>query len=157
MSGGVLRFRAAGLLWGVFLAEVGRVVVEDGLLAVPFSHPAMAGLLVAGADGPVPVFDLRGLVDDAAPALPLSRARTVALFPTARGPVGLRLEELLGTVDKYTGLDAQSIGALHKDVASALLRTMTGAARGIDGDMFSFFSPDAFLAELGLSPRSSPF
>lgn len=158
MSGGqVLLFRAGGLELGVFLAEVSRLLVEEALLAVPFSHPAMAGLLVAGEDGPLPVFDLRGLVEGPAAALaPATRGKaTVALFPTAKGPVGLRLEELLGTVASYEALDPEATAALHAEVPQPLLATVTGAARrrdGVDGGTgtFSFFSPDAFLAGLGL-------
>ena len=83
-------------------AEVGRLLVEDHLAPVPFSHPAMAGLLLAGDDGPVPVFDMRGLRGTAPPAhVP---GATVALFPTAKGPVGLRLEQLLGTIASYEPL-----------------------------------------------------
>lgn len=169
MRGGhVLLFRAGGLRLGVFLAEVGRLLVEDALIAVPFAHPAMAGLLVAGEDGPVPVFDLRGLVDDdgtpsTASATDPRRAyaavaaitgaavvgATVALFPTAKGPVGLRLEQLLGTIATYEPLDAAAAARLHEDVPAALARTVTGAASAGDGP-FSFFSPEAFLAGVGL-------
>ena len=170
MRGGhVLLFRAGGLRLGVFLAEVGRLLVEDALIAVPFAHPAMAGLLVADDDGPVPVFDLRGLVDDVDdPTGHASRAgqvraysavaaitgaavvgATVALFPTAKGPVGLRLEQLLGTIATYEPLDAAAAARLHKDVPAALARTVTGAASAGDGP-FSFFSPEAFLAGVGL-------
>jgi hypothetical protein len=165
MRGGqVLLFRAGGLRLGVFLAEVGRLLVEDALIAVPFAHPAMAGLLVAGEDGPVPVFDLRGLVDDTAswastttsatsapprPAITAVVGATVALFPTAKGPVGLRLEQLLGTIATYEPLDAAATARLHEDVPAALARTVTGAASATDGP-FSFFSPEAFLAGVGL-------
>jgi chemotaxis signal transduction protein len=146
-QGQVLLFRAGGLRLGVFLAEVGRLLVEDRLTAVPFAHPAMAGLLVADADGPVPVFDLRALTG-AAPTEG-ARNRTVALFPTSKGPVGLRLEELLGTVASYEGLDAAAAAALHEHVDPAVLKTITGVAKTPEG-AFSFFSPDAFLAGLGL-------
>lgn len=167
MRGGqVLLFRAGGLRLGVFLAEVGRLLVEDALIAVPFAHPAMAGLLVAGEDGPVPVFDLRGLVDDDEQAQGGKRGTqrdygvnaitgaavvgaTVALFPTAKGPVGLRLEQLLGTIATYEPLDAAAAARLHEDVPAALARTVTGAASAADGP-FSFFSPEAFLADVGL-------
>ena len=164
MRGGhVLLFRAGGLRLGVFLAEVGRLLVEDALIAVPFAHPAMAGLLVAGDDCPVPVFDLRGLVDDddgagqphralAAVAAVTGTAvvgATVALFPTAKGPVGLRLEQLLGTIATYEPLDAAATARLHEDVPAALGRTVTGAASAGEGP-FSFFSPEAFLAGVGL-------
>jgi hypothetical protein len=147
-QGQVLLFRAGGLRLGVFLAEVGRLLVEDSVLAVPFAHPAMAGLLVAGEDGPVPVFDLRGLVD--AGAVPAAAPRaTVALFPTARGPVGLRLEELLGTASTYAPLSDGEKAELFANVPPGLRATVTDAARA-DGAVFSFFSPDAFLAGLGL-------
>lgn len=160
MTGGqVLLFRAGGLRLGVFLAEVGRLLVEDALIAVPFAHPAMAGLLIADADGPVPVFDLRGLVDDVGvDAHERSKAAitgaavvgaTVALFPTAKGPVGLRLEQLLGTIATYAPLDAAATARLHEDIPAALARTVTGAASAADGP-FSFFSPEAFLAGVGL-------
>jgi hypothetical protein len=150
-QGQVLLFRAGGLRLGVFLAEVGRLLVEGALLAVPFAHPAMAGLLVAGEDGPVPVFDLTGLIEGSVVPSPPRKA-TVALFPTARGPVGLRLEELLGTVASYEALDAEATGALHAEIPPPLLATITGAARGggADDEEFSFFSPEAFLAGLGL-------
>lgn len=153
MSGGqVLLFRAGGMRLGVFLAEVGRLLVEDALIAVPFSHPAMAGLLIADDDGPVPVFDLRGLVDGGTlPALSasLTGGATVALFPTAKGPVGVRLEQLLGTISRYQALDAEATARLHVDIPVALARTVTGAASADDGP-FSFFSPEAFLAGVGL-------
>ena len=147
IQGQILVFRAGGMRLGVFLAEVTRLIVEDTIVPVPFAHPAMAGLLVAGDDGPVPVFDLFGLIGETAP--PTTRQRTVALFPTQRGPVGLRIEELLGTAASYSALDADATAALHKDVEPALLSTVTGAAQSADGS-FSFFSPDAFLAGLGL-------
>ena len=147
-QGQILLFRAGGLRLGVFLAEVGRLLVEDTVVPVPFAHPAMAGLLVADADGPVPVFDLRGLTGTVL-GQSADRQRTVALFPTAKGPVGLRLEELMGTIASYEALDDDATALLHKEVAPALLRTITAAARTPDG-AFSFFSPDAFLAGLGL-------
>lgn len=151
MSGGqVLLFRAGGMRLGVFLAEVGRLLVEDALIAVPFAHPAMAGLLIADEDGPVPVFDLRGLVDSGARLTFAANAgATVALFPTAKGPVGVRLEQLLGTISRYQPLDAAATARLHEDIPIALARTVTGAAAADDGP-FSFFSPEAFLAGVGL-------
>jgi hypothetical protein len=152
-GGQILVFRAGGLRLGVFLAEVARLLVEDHLVAVPFAHPAMAGLLVVDDDGPVPVFDLHGLTGEAKRAAPSKGPRTVALFPTSKGPVGLRLEELLGTVAAYEALDPEATAGLHAGVDPALLRTITGAARAaaVDGPgAFSFFSPDAFLAGLGL-------
>ena len=153
MSGGqVLLFRAGGLRLGVFLAEVARLLVEDRVTAVPFSHAAMAGLLVVDDDlaATVPVFDLGGLTGAPVTTDKARLQRTVALFPTSKGPVGLRLEELLGTIARYDALDTDATSHLHEGVDVALLRTVTGAARAPDGSAFSFFSPDAFLAGLGL-------
>ena len=142
MSDPVLLFRAAGVRLGVSVADVSRLLVEEQLLPVPFSHPAMVGLLDAGPDGPVPVFDLRGLID---PSTIARRARgaTVALFPTEQGPVGLRLEALHGTAAAYQSL-AEPIATPH-----AIARTIAGAAIA-DGEPFSFFAPEEFLAAIGL-------
>lgn len=142
MSQPVLLFLAGGVRCGVGLADVSRLLVEDTLIPVPFSHPAMAGLVDAGADGAVPVFDLKGLVDPADIARKAPGA-TVALFPTAKGPVGLRLDELHGTAATY---EPYSEGV---EVPEALRMTVTGAAQ-VQGKAFAFFSPDAFLAAVGL-------
>jgi hypothetical protein len=142
MSEPVLLFQAAGLRFGVSLADVSRLIVEEELLPVPFSHPAMAGLMDADADGPVPVFDLSGLVDPTAIARHVPGA-TVALFPTGKGPVGLRLDKLHGTAATYEPITTVP------PAPAALLRTMGGAASA-QGEPFSFFSPEAFLAAIGL-------
>lgn len=148
-QGQVLLFFAGGMQLGVSLADVGRLVVEDTLLIVPFAHPALAGLLAVGDAEPVPVFDLLGLVDGTAVATSAPNAN-VALFPTARGPVGLRLERLDGTAHAYRALDADAAQALYAGHAPALLATVTGAAATAEGVSFSFFSPEAFLAALNL-------
>jgi chemotaxis signal transduction protein len=150
MSGGqVLLFRAGGQRLGVFLAEVGRLLVEGELTPVPFSHPAMAGVLDTKEDGPVPVFDLFGLIEEEGAPPRHARGATVALFPTKSGPVGLRLEALLATISDYTALDGDEGKQLLADVPPALRPTLTQTARGLDGT-FAFFSPEAFLARLGL-------
>ncbi|MBI1944793.1 MAG: chemotaxis protein CheW [Deltaproteobacteria bacterium] len=146
-QGKVLLFSAGGLRLGVFLAEVGRLLVEDQMAPVPFSHPALAGVMLAGEDGPVPVFDMRGLFG-AAPA-PHAPGATVALFPTAKGPVGLRLDTLLGTISAYEPLSESAAEALLDQAPDAVRGTLTNAARTAEG-VFSFFSPDAFLARVGL-------
>ena len=148
MSGGqVLLFRAGGLRLGVFLSEVGRLIVEGPVAALPFSHPAMAGILVSDDDSLVPVFDLRGLVGKPASTEGL-RQPNVALFPTARGPVGVRLEQVVGTVSKYDALANDVVDDLRGRIAPGLRTMITGAA-SVDGEPFYFFSPDAFLAGLG--------
>lgn len=146
-QGKVLLFSAGGLRLGVFLAEVGRLLVEDLLTPVPFSHPAMAGLMLAGDDGPVPVFDMRGLVGTT--LAPHAPGATVALFPTAKGPVGLRLDTLLGTIATYEPLSESAAEALLDQAPDAVRSTLSNAARTPEG-VFSFFSPDAFLARVGL-------
>ena len=146
-QGQVLLFSACGLRLGVFLAEVGRLLVEDRVAPVPFSHPAMAGVMLAGDDGPVPVFDMRGLVGQTPP--PRAPGATVALFPTAKGPVGLRLEQLLGTIATYEPLPESAADALLDQAPDGVRATLTNAARAPDG-VFTFFSPDAFLARVGL-------
>jgi chemotaxis signal transduction protein len=142
MSQPVLLFLAGGQRYGVGLADVARLVVEGVLVPVPFSHPAMAGLIDAGNDGPVPVFDLKGLVDPADVARTRPGA-TVALFPTQKGPVGLRIDQLLGTAAAYEP------AAAAEGVPPALLPTVAGSARA-DEATFSFFSPESFLAAIGL-------
>ncbi|MCC7072474.1 MAG: chemotaxis protein CheW [Deltaproteobacteria bacterium] len=146
-QGQVLLFSAGGLRLGVFLAEVGRLLVEEHIAPVPFSHPALAGVMIAGADGPVPVFDLHGLFGGT-PATQAPGA-TVALFPTAKGPVGLRLQTLLGTIASYEPLSESATAALLDQAPEAARGTLTNAARTPEG-AFSFFSPDAFLARVGL-------
>jgi chemotaxis signal transduction protein len=144
----VLLFRAGGLRYGVGLADVQRLVVEDALVPVPFAHPAMAGLIDAGDDGPVPVFDLKGLVDPSEVA-GHTKGATVALFATQKGPVGLRLDELLGTTSTYAPQPQPPSATMDSDVPAALQRTIVGEARAETGS-FSFFSPEAFLAAIGL-------
>lgn len=146
-QGKVLLFSAGGLKLGVFLAEVGRLLVEDQIAPVPFSHPALAGVMLAGDDGPVPVFDLRGLFGSAPPLC--APGATVALFPTAKGPVGLRFEALLGTISEYEPLSESATAALLNQAPEAARGTLSNAARTAEG-VFSFFSPDAFLARVGL-------
>jgi len=151
MPGGqVLLFRAGGQRLGVFLAEVGRLLVEEELTPVPFAHPAMAGVLDTAEDGPVPVFDLFGLVEDEGAPRRHARGATVALFPTQKGPVGLRLEALLATISDYTALSGNEAQQLLDDVPAAMRPTLTQTARTADGATFAFFSPDAFLGRLGL-------
>jgi hypothetical protein len=144
----VLLFVAGGLKLGVGLADVARLLVENGVVRVPFAHPAMAGLLDAGPEGPVPIFDLFGLVDPSRVRTHVPGA-TVALFPTEKGPVGLRLEALAGSAAAYSAVDAEEQRLIVEDTPAQIRPTLAGAARA-DADEFSFFSPDAFLAVIGL-------
>jgi hypothetical protein len=74
-----------------------------------------------------------------------ARGSTVALFPTGKGPVGLRLDALHGTAAAYQPVEASS----SPTTPAALKGTIAGAAIA-DGQAFSFFSPEAFLAAIGL-------
>ena len=151
---GVLVFTAGGVRLGVGIADVSRLVVEGDIAPVPFGHPALAGLMkVDDVDNAiVPVFDLHGLAADAARPPRQRAGATIAVIPTARGPVGLRLDRLLGTASDY---DAAA-DAPPENIPPALLRTLAGAGRprtasvAVGDEVFFFFSPEAFIAAVGL-------
>ena len=147
MSAPVLRFRASGLSLGVFLGDVGRVLVATSLVPVPFTHRALLGLFPA-EEGALPVFDL-ALLDENQPRAPFAGSTLVALFPTPRGPAGLRVEALEGSVPAYDTLAEEEAAALRAAIPPAIRKTLTGAARVGDAP-FWFFSPDAFIAAVGL-------
>jgi hypothetical protein len=159
MSGGVLVFVAGGVRLGVPLADVTRLSLEGRLSPVPFGHPALAGLMRDEQGGLVPIFDLQGLGatdGDARPRLHVEGA-TVAVIGTARGPVGLRLDRLLGTASSYTAHDGgEAVDELRAGLSSGLQRTLGGASVPRDasaavGDApFFFFSAEAFIAAVGL-------
>ena len=151
---GVLVFTAGGVRLGVAIADVARLVVEGDITPVPFGHAALAGIMKVDVDDAiVPIFDLNGLDPDAKSRPPRQRAgATIAVIPTARGPVGLRLDCLLGTASDYDAAadpPAASIPPL-------LLRTLAGAGRprtagvAVGDEVFYFFSPEAFIAAEGL-------
>ncbi len=145
----LLSFTAAGYRFGVFVVEIARLLVEDAIAPVPFAHPAMAGLLLfEDARALVPVFDVAGLVD---PSRPLRRrtGATVALFPTEQGPVGLRLESVLGTIEEYEPVSSEG-AALFLSVLPDEVRRVVGGVALHDGEPLFFFSPEALLVELGL-------
>ena len=159
---GVLVFEAGGVRLGVSIADVARLVVEGPVAPVPFGHAALAGIMrvagsdVGGDDATVPVFDLHGL-SPGATRPPTQRAgATVAVIPTARGPVGLRLECLLGTANDYAAVDDAAVHDVVATLPTALRKTLAGAGRPNDasvavGDaVFFFFSPEAFIASVGL-------
>jgi hypothetical protein len=157
---GVLVFVAGGARLGVPLADVARLTLEGPVAPVPFGHPALAGLMRGDDAALVPVFDLRGL-DPAAPRPPTHVAgATVAVVATQRGPVGLRLERLLGTASAYGAAAVDE--ARRGELASELRRAVGGAGVPLDasaaiGDTpFFFFSAEAFLAAVGLSSPMAP-
>ncbi len=148
-----LLFEAGGHRLAVFVPEVGRIVTETRVLRVPFAHPALAGLLDDTETEPVPVFDLLGLAGAARDSVPGAR---VALFDTDKGPVGLRLERLLGTSATYRIItDADEVGAARAPLPDRLASSVTALAEDERGRFF-FFSPDAFLARLDLSQAARP-
>ena len=151
----VLLFRAANVRLGVFIAEVGRLVVESNIAAVPFAHPALAGL-VEEADGQVvPVFDLRGLLPDQKPLAQVGGAR-VALFETDIGPVGLRLEVTEGGGLHYTFMEDSDRTEQQLAALPAEIRPAVTAVGEDEGGPFFFFSADAFLAALDLYAARRP-
>jgi chemotaxis signal transduction protein len=148
----VLLFRAGDLRLGVFMADVGRLVVETTLAPVPYAHPAMAGLLDDEVAGPLPVFDLRALLDEGHRPQRISTGATVALFPTPRGLIGLRLEALHGAVNDYHDappIDGQELLGRLPRAASTFLSGVAVSA----GTPFFFFSPEGLIGALGLSNR----
>jgi len=172
MSGGVLIFVAGGARLGVPLADVTRVTLQGRLTPIPFGHRALAGLM-RGDDGTlVPVFDLQALGagdDDARPRLHVDGA-TVAVLGTERGPVGLRLDRLLGTANRYDAhvarpahgddVDQEAVEDVverHRVALSPAVRATLGGA-GVPRDAsasvgtapFFFFSADAFVAAVSV-------
>lgn len=155
---GVLVFLAGGVRLGVSLADVARLVVEGAIAPVPFGHSALAGVMKVRDvdDATVPVFDLHGLAPEATRPPRQRAGATVAVIPTARGPVGLRLDQLLGTASDYTAVDAADVRALYEQLSPALQQTLAGAGRAEAGSVavgdepFFFFSPEAFIAAVGL-------
>lgn len=149
---GVLVFMAAGCRLAVSVGDVLRLIVETPVSPVPFGHRALAGVMPAGDDSGdvVPVFDLRGLVADAPPPPRHVPGATVAVIPTAIGPIGLRLDRLLGTAARYD--------AAFDDIPLHLATVIDGAGRAGGGasvdvadHTFCFFSTDAFVAAVGLA------
>ena len=150
---GVLVFEAGGARLAVSVGDVLRLVMEPAVTAVPFGHPALAGIMADadGVTGVVPVFDLRGLAPGAlAPERHVVGA-TVAVIPTPRGPIGLRLDKLLGTAARYASADASDGVAAHLEgVVGGYGVADPGASEAVGAAPFAFFSTDAFVAALGV-------
>jgi chemotaxis signal transduction protein len=149
---GVLVFMAAGCRLAVSVGDVLRLIVEIPVSPVPFGHRALVGVMPAGDDSGdvVPVFDLRGLAVDAPPPPRHVPGATIAVIPTAIGPIGLRLDRLLGTSARYD--------AVFDEIPPHIARVIDGAGRadvgarvdGADHTVF-FFSTEAFVAAVGLA------
>jgi len=151
----VLRFTAGGLSFGVFVAEVGRLVLEDAITPVPFAHRAMAGLLDSPESPPAPVFDLRGLTTQNPPPVHVPGAN-VALFSSERGPVGLRMDTVVGSRSDYLFVTSaeEAAGYLGR-LPEAIRPAVTAVGESPDGH-FYFFSPDGFLARLDIAQAARP-
>lgn len=149
----LLIFTSGGLRFGVFLAEIGRLTLEERIAPVPFSHPAMAGLsYVDGATGAVPVFDVVGLLDPTRGPRRRATGTTIALFPTERGPIGLRLDVIEGTVLEVQPVSAEEEREALSGLPDEVRRVVGGVARHAGSTLF-FFSPEGLLVELGLLIR----
>jgi hypothetical protein len=163
----VLLFEAAGIRLGVSLGDMLRLLPDGPLVPVPFAHPALAGLLVqsGGHDDVVPVFELDRLAEPTSgqlldprvrptlaspsPTSPAAAAAAIAVIPTARGPVGLRLERLASTAAGYAPVEPDATDA--QEVPAALAPCIAGQARAADDKTFGLFSAEAFVAALGLA------
>jgi hypothetical protein len=154
---GVLVFEAAGARLAVSVGDVLRLVMEPAVTAVPFGHPALAGIManIDGVVGVVPVFDLRGLAAGAVPPQRHVEGATVAVIPTPQGPIGLRLDKLLGTAARYVaaGADQGADGvAAHLDVViDGYGVADDSASLSVGTAPFAFFSTDAFVAILDVA------
>jgi chemotaxis signal transduction protein len=152
---GVLVFLAAGERLAVSVADVLRLVVEDEVVAVPFGHPALAGVMrwVDAAGEVVPIFDLRGDLGTHRTETVVPRhvvGATIAVIPTSRGPIGLRLDRLLGTAARYVRADVDVPVALAGVLDGAGRADTVGASVDVGDAPFFFFSTDAFIAAVGV-------
>jgi len=155
---GVLVFLAAGSRLAVAVGDVLRLMVEGPIAPIPFGHRALAGIMRQGDDDDdvVPVFDLRGL-DEGAPAPPRHvPGATVAIIPTAIGPIGLRLDRLLGSALRYVAVDEAIPGHIARVVDRAGRADTVGASLDIGEAPFFFFSTEAFVAAVGLADGARP-
>lgn len=151
----ILLFEAGGLPLGIFVAEVTRLLLEEAeLTAVPFAHPAMAGLIDGGALGALPVFDLSGLLTATPPPRSVQGA-TVAVFTTERGPVGLRMDKRT-TTPSYRYVDDPEVEAERLDALPEVARQILTGVGDTDEGGFYFFSPEAFVLALDLGRAGRP-
>ncbi len=127
------------------LAGTGAVVVAADVDAGRLRRSVPDGVI-----GVVPVFDLRGLAPDALPPERHVLGATVAVIPTPRGPIGLRLDKLLGTAARYAVAAPADVGvASHLEgVVDGYGVADEGASEAVGGAPFAFFSTEAFVAAL---------
>jgi chemotaxis signal transduction protein len=151
---GVLIFLAAGERLAVAVGDVLRLVVEGPITPIPFGHRALAGVMrVDDSDVVLPVFDLRGLTDgEQTPPAHVDGA-TVAIIPTAIGPIGVRLDRLLGSAVSYVAVDERIPATIARVVDRAGRVLQVDASLEIGEAPFFFLSTDALIDAVGVSAR----
>lgn len=126
----VLRFVAGGLAFVALVEELLHLHPPEPVLAVPFTHRALAGLR---ADG-IPVFDLGALARS--PERPL---QAHAIFDTSAGPLGLAVERCGAQAVRYRPIEHSAPSPFARFVHETF---------AVDGEPHLHFSPSAFLAAL---------
>lgn len=145
-------FTAVGHNFAIPIVEVDRLLIEGKLAPFPCAHPSLAGMALDNADL-IPVYDLAGLLGQE--VHPTLVGTSVAVFATARGPLGVRMEALRGTTTAATPLaDPEEVFARTAALPPAGQTIVTAVGevatdRGIE--VFFFFSPEAFLVQLDLA------
>jgi chemotaxis signal transduction protein len=148
----VLLFAAAGLPLGVSLEEMLRVVDAEALTPLPHPHPALRGVLDT-REGVCPVYDLAALGGSLEAAVTTGKGGLVALFPHPAGSVGLAVDRLAGLADQVDALPQGMQRKLIRALPSTLQQLITGAATS-QGQLFFFFSRDAFLSWVATGSRA---
>lgn len=146
----MLVFSAASVRFAVSIADVSRILTEGEMLAIPFSHPALAGVVRDGNDI-VPVFDLLGLTHPGNQPPRQVFGGNIVVIPTAKGPVGLRLQQLAGTSDSYRALPPARAEEKLEALPAGIRPAVGGVAEDSStAEAFFLFSPEAFVALLGI-------
>jgi chemotaxis signal transduction protein len=155
---GVLVFLAAGERLAVAVGDVLRLVVEGPITPIPFGHRALAGVMrVDDSDAVLPVFDLRGLREAEPAPPPHVDGATIAIIPTSIGPIGFRLDRLLGSAASYIAVDEATPAPVVGVVDGAGRADVVGASLEVGPAPFFFLSIDAFIHAVGLSRRERPW
>ena len=146
-------FTAVGHNFAIPIVEVDRLLVEKTLAPIPCAHPSLAGL-AKDHDDLIPVYDLAGLLSEEA-VQAQSAGTNVAVFATARGPLGLRMEALRGTTTaaRPLGDPAEVVArtALLPPAGQTIVSAVGEVATDHGVEVFFFFSPEAFLVQLDLA------
>ncbi len=145
-------FTAVGHNFAIPIVEVDRLLIEGHLSPLPCAHPSLAGMAKDNADL-IPVYDLAGLLGQE--VVTTSVGTNVAVFATARGPLGVRMEALRGTTTAATPLaDAKEVmdrTAALPPAGQTIVTAVGEVATDRGVEVFFFFSPEAFLVQLDLA------